>query len=117
MITLKIDYVEFQTRDLSESKRFGANGFGWSFTDYGPHYASFDGAGIDGGFDGGFTEDEAGKTPAVLIVLKADDLDAAERQILAAGGEIIKPAYGFPGGRRFHFREPGGTEMAVWSES
>jgi len=28
----------------------------------------------------------------------------------------LKPIYSFPGGRRFHFADPAGTEMAVWSE-
>jgi predicted enzyme related to lactoylglutathione lyase len=37
--------------------------------------------------------------------------------VTAAGGEIVKPIFAFPGGRRFHFREPGGNELAVWSET
>jgi hypothetical protein len=117
MAHLKIDYIEFQTPALADTKSFFAGAFGWTHTDYGPHYASFEGAGIDGGFDGSSEADEtAGPKPA-LIVLKADDLAAAERAVIAAGGEIVKPAFGFPGGRRFHFREPGGNELAVWSET
>jgi uncharacterized protein len=117
MPPLKIDYIEIQSPALPDSKAFFAKAFGWSFTDYGPHYASFTGAGIDGGFDGGFEHDETARPRSVLIVLKADDLAAAERAVLAAGGEIVKPTYAFPGGRRFHFREPGGNELAVWSET
>jgi uncharacterized protein len=116
MATYKIDYIEFRTPALVDSKGFFAKAFGWSHTDYGPHYASFEGAGIDGGFDGGFEHDETAKPMPVLVVLKADDLEAAEQAVRAAGGEIVKPAYAFPGGRRFHFREPGGNELAVWSE-
>lgn len=32
------------------------------------------------------------------------------------GGTIVTPAYAFPGGRRFHFADPDGYELAVWSE-
>jgi predicted enzyme related to lactoylglutathione lyase len=39
-----------------------------------------------------------------------------EAKVRAAGGEILRPPYDFPGGRRFHFRDPSGNELAVWSE-
>ena len=108
---LKIDYVELPGKDLSESKHFFAKALGWSFTDYGPEYFSFDNAGLDGGMDG--TKDAL---PQPLVVLKADELEMAQAQIEAVGGEIVRPIFLFPGGRRFHFREPSGNEMAVWAE-
>ncbi len=113
MTPLKIDYVELQTLSLGASRSFFADAFGWRHVDYGAHYAGFQGAGIDGGL----AEAQSGIPKAPLIVLKAVDLAAAELEVIAAGGEIVKPAYAFPGGRRFHFREPGGNEMAVWSEN
>ena len=109
---LKIDYVEFASGDIAASKTFFAEAFGWSFADYGPTYQAFADAGIDGGIDG--TGERPGGAP--LVILKADDLEAAEKSVVSAGGTIVRPAYAFPGGRRFHFREPGGNEMAVWSE-
>jgi len=108
---LKIDYVELPGGDLAASKHFFAKALGWTFTDYGPQYFSFDNAGLDGGMDG--TPDAL---PEALVVLKADDLEAAQAQIESAGGEIVKPIFSFPGGRRFHFKEPSGNEMAVWSD-
>lgn len=114
---LKIDYLEFQTAAISESKSFFESAFGWTHTDYGPHYASFDNAGVDGGFDGSFEHDETGRPKPALVILKTDDLEAAEKAVVAAGGEVTRAAYSFPGGRRFHFREPGGNELAVWSET
>ena len=114
-MALKIDYIEFQTTDLGRSKDFFASAFGWSHTDYGPTYSSF-GLG-EAGVDGGFEQSGDDGPGPVLVVLKADDLGAAEREVVAAGGEIVKPAFDFPGGRRFHFREPGGNLLAVWSES
>lgn len=110
MANLKIDYVEFQTVALAGSKDFFAKACGWTYVDYGPNYSAFEKAGIDGGLEG--CEPDAQQPP--LVVLKADDLEAALAQVEAAGGKILKPIFSFPGGRRFHFREPGGNEMAVW---
>lgn len=106
---MKIDYVEFGTSNMGRSKAFFRDAFGWGFADYGPDYQAFEDAGIDGGLD-------ATKTSAPLVILKAEDLGRAEEQVVAAGGQITREPFAFPGGRRFHFREPGGNELAVWSE-
>jgi uncharacterized protein len=107
---LAIDYVEFVSPDLAASRAFFEVAFGWSFTDYGPSYVAFDKAGIDGGFA------RAEDAVAPLVILFAEDLDAAEASVREAGGEVVAPQFDFPGGRRFHFREPGGNVMAVWSK-
>jgi predicted enzyme related to lactoylglutathione lyase len=112
MTHLKINYVEFATKDIGATKGFLAKAFGWTFVDYGPEYQAFDNAGIDGGV---YQYPDAALKPP-LVVLKADDLEAAEAAVKAAGGEIVQAIFPFPGGRRFHFREPGGNELAVWSE-
>jgi predicted enzyme related to lactoylglutathione lyase len=107
---LRIDYLELGTRDLPATKRFYADVFGWKFTDYGPDYTSF----ADGRLTGGFRSDrEPGKAP--LIVIYAVDLDAAMKKVEAAGARAFD-LHEFPGGRRFHFVDPGGNELAVWSE-
>ncbi|ODT85329.1 VOC family protein [Phenylobacterium sp. SCN 70-31] len=108
----QIDYVELPGGDLSASKAFYAQAFGWGFTDYGPTYAAFD-QGLDGGFDA--DGDAAAGKP--LVILYAHDLEAMEAKVRAAGGEIVRPIFSFPGGRRFHFRDPAGNELAVWSEA
>ena len=105
----KIDYVEMPGGALPALKEFYSWAFGWSFTDYGPTYAAYS-EGLDGGFDGD-------SFAAPLIVLYATDLDAMETKVRAAGGVIVKAAYAFPGGRRFHFRDPSGNILAVWSET
>lgn len=112
-MNLKIDYVEFQTAQMAASKEFFAKAFGWSYVDYGPDYADIQGAGIGGGFENHADGDVA----APLVILKADDLEAALAHVEATGGKIIKPIFSFPGGRRFQFAEPGGNELAVWSET
>lgn len=107
---MKIDYVEFGSADIGKSKAFFADAFGWEYADYGPQYQAFTNAGIDGGID-------ASVEGPPLVVLKADDLEAAMQTVQDAGGEIVKAIFSFPGGRRFHFKEPGGNELAVWSET
>ena len=107
---LAIDYVEFAGPDIAASRAFFETAFGWAFTDYGPSYVAFDKAGIAGGFAA------AEERAAPLVILYADDLDAAEASVREAGGEVVVAQFDFPGGRRFHFREPGGSVLAVWSK-
>ncbi|HEY5071590.1 MAG TPA: VOC family protein [Caulobacteraceae bacterium] len=109
----KIDYVEFPAGDLTATKRFYEGAFGWSFTDYGPSYAAFEGQGTDGGF----SSDASEATAKPLVVLYASNLEAMEAKVLAAGGRVIRPTFEFPGGRRFHFQDPSGNELAVWSQT
>lgn len=112
MTHLKIDYVEFASTDVATSKAFFDRAFGWTFQDYGPDYAAMTNAGLDGGLQR--DPEHAGALP--LVILKADDLEAAETAVTKADGIITRAIFAFPGGRRFHFREPGGNELAVWSE-
>lgn len=107
----KLDYLELPGGDLPAAKAFYAAAFGWTFQDYGPEYAAFD-EGIDGGFD---AQSDAITQP--LPVLFATDLEAMLARVEAAGGVVIKPIFAFPGGRRFHFRDPAGNELAAWSET
>lgn len=106
---MKIDYLEFSSPDLPATKAFFREAFGWRFNDYGPDYQEMADAGLSGGI-------AAGPLAPPLVILKADDLEAALARVTEAGAMITRPIFGFPGGRRFQFREPGGTEMAVWSE-
>jgi predicted enzyme related to lactoylglutathione lyase len=109
----KIDYIELPGTDLPATKGFYAQAFGWTFIDYGPQYAAFD----NGGVDGGFNADPVDRAKAPLAVLFATDLEAMQAKVLAAGGQITRPIFSFPGGRRFHFSDPSGNELAVFSVS
>lgn len=111
----KIDYVEYPSRDMQATKRFFEQAFGWTFEDYGPDYAAFSNQGLDGGF---FRSELAARTEtgSALVVFYSDDLEGTLGKVTAAGGSVVKPIFAFPGGRRFHFTEPGGNEFAVWSE-
>lgn len=107
----KLDYLELPGGSLPQTKAFYGEAFGWTFVDYGPTYAAF-----EQGLDGGFDADAGEATPQPLPVLYAQDLEAMQARVEAAGGVVVLSIYAFPGGRRFHFRDPAGTELAVWSE-
>ena len=108
----KIDYIEFPSSNRAMTSAFFQAAFGWGITSYGPIYDGIEGAGVDGGID-----QSDNRVAATMAVVRTDDLDGAERRVLAAGGTITRPQFDFPGGRRFHFREPGGNEMAVYVSS
>jgi uncharacterized protein len=108
----RIDYLEFPATDISATKQFYGAVFGWQFKDWGPDYISFQ----DGRIAGGFAKVAAQPGNGVLVVLYAADLEAAQARVLQAGGAIVTPAFPFPGGRRFHFTDPNGNVLAVWSE-
>ena len=114
-INNKINYVEFPAKDIEATKTFFTSVFGWDFTDYGPEYTSFKDQGTNGGF---YTSDGTSSTGTggALIVLYSDTLEAVQERVEQAGGSILKPIFPFPGGRRFHFTEPSGNELAVWSD-
>ncbi len=111
----KIDYVELPAADLAQMKRFYRQVFGWEFTDYGEDYTAFCQAGLAGGF---FHAEQASSTAsgAALLVIFSTDLAQTQRQIVEAGGQICRDIFSFPGGRRFHFLDPNGNELAVWAE-
>jgi len=116
---LRIDYVEFSVGDIARSRDFYGKAFGWSFKDYGPSYCEFNDGRLTGGFALGGDGNPGGpiKTGGgPLIILYADDLAETQRRLEEAGAMIVKPIFSFPGGRRFHFTDPDGYELAVWSD-
>jgi uncharacterized protein len=108
----RIDYIEMNVGDLARSRAFYGGAFGWTFTDYGPTYCAFS----DGRLEGGFTTNGPVKPGGPLVILYADDLAQMQSRVEAAGGRIVKSIFAFPGGRRFHFEDPDGYELAVWSD-
>ena len=112
----KINYLELAAADIPKTKVFFEAAFGWSFVDYGPDYTAFEkSAGLDGGFykaDVSSVQEKGG----ALIVLYSENLETTQQKVINSGGVIVKDIFSFPGGRRFHFMEPSGNELAVWSD-
>jgi predicted enzyme related to lactoylglutathione lyase len=108
-----IDYIEIAVTDIDAAKAFYSAAFGWSLVDYGPEYAGIQG---DGKELGGLRHDTEVRTGGPLVILYSEDLEGSLEAVAAAGGSIVKPIEPFPGGRRFHFADPAGNELAVWSD-
>ena len=112
---LKIDYLELPARDLDQTQTFYQNTFGWKFTDYGPEYRAFNDSNLNGGFYKS-TLCSSTHNGAALLVLYTFQLENILQRVKDNGGEIAKDIFSFPGGRRFHFTDPNGNELAVWSD-
>lgn len=106
----RLDYVELPGIDAAQSRKFYEQAFGWSMTEFAPTYV----ATTTGDTDIGIDADPTDRPAAPLPVVQVKDLESALAAVRAAGGVIVKPIYDFPGGRRFHFRDPGGNELAAW---
>lgn len=113
MKTPRFDYVELPAAELEKAVRFYEAAFGWTLARFGPTYAGT----TTGDTDVGLQADSAEAPKAPLPVIQVDDIAAAASAVEAAGGDIIRPVFDFPGGRRFHFRDPSGNELAVWQKS
>ncbi|WBO21484.1 VOC family protein [Sphingomonas abietis] len=107
--TARINYVELPVADTAVAKSFYELAFGWLMTAFGPSYAST----MTGDVDLGLQGDAAEATRAPLPVIDVTDLDSWPDKVEAAGGTVVRPIFAFPGGRRFHFRDPSGNELAV----
>ncbi len=108
----RVDYIEFPATDLEPIKAFYTSLFNWKFTDFGPTYMSFK----DGRLTGGFTTAAQRGVGGTLVVIYAVDLEAVQAAVSLSGGKVVKEIFEFPGGRRFHFTDPSGNELAVWSD-
>ncbi|WP_448501513.1 VOC family protein [Sphingomonas sp.] len=106
----RMNYVELPSGNVSQQKAFYSSAFGWSFTDFGSDYAATTTGDVDLGLNG----DAEQASSAPLPVIEVDDLDAALAVVQGAGGIVVVPIFGYPGGRRFHFRDPAGNELAVY---
>ena len=106
----RLDYLELPATSIDDSARFYEAAFGWTLDRFGPSYA----ATTTGDTDVGLQGDPADAPKAPLPVIQVDDIAAAASAVEAAGGDIVRPVYSFPGGRRFHFRDPAGNELAAW---
>jgi predicted enzyme related to lactoylglutathione lyase len=109
----KLNYIELPVSDVPASTAFFEQAFGWVLKPFGPSYA----ATVTGLTDIGLQGDPSAQTGAPLPVIEVDDLEAALTAVEKAGGEITCPIFTFPGGARFHVREPSGIELAVWTST
>ena len=111
----KINYIEIPSKNLTTTKEFFGQVFGWQFIDYGPEYVAITDSGIDGGFF--YSQQVVSQDKgSVLVVIYSDNLTATQAKIESHNGKIVQTIFAFPGGRRFHFTDPNGNEYVVWSD-
>ncbi|WP_026482322.1 VOC family protein [Agromyces subbeticus] len=116
-IPLSIDYIEISVTDMANAQAFYGAAFGWQFTSYGDAYAGIrTAAEVEGEEAGGLALADEVTPGGPLVLLYSDDLDGTVVAVTDAGGEVVSGPYEFPGGRRFHFTDPSGNELGVWSE-
>jgi len=109
----QIDLIEFPVKSVEQLKRtkeFFTSVFEWKYTDWSGDYSDT----AESGTNSGVNADGSATMP--LTVIYSADLDKTKKLVVENGGNIIVDTYAFPGGRRFHFTEPNGNELAVWSE-
>ncbi|MBN8810835.1 MULTISPECIES: VOC family protein [unclassified Sphingomonas] len=106
----RISYLELPAKDVAGTRDFYARAFDWQFTDFAPHYAATTTGDTDLGINGSGDQ----PIPLLLPIVEVKDLEAAFESVTGAGGEITVPIFAFPGGRRFHFRDPAGSELGVF---
>ena len=110
MTFARLNYVELPVSDMAASKAFFEKVAGWSLQEFAPTYA----ATVTGDTDLGLQADSAEASAVPLPVIEVEDLEAIFDTAKAAGGTIVREIFSFPGGRRFHVREPSGNEIAFW---
>jgi predicted enzyme related to lactoylglutathione lyase len=108
-MTNRISFVELPAAATAPAKAFYAAAFGFAMSDFGPTYACT----VSGDVDLGLQADPREATGAPLPVIQVESLEATQALVRGAGGVITKAAFAFPGGRRFHFRDPAGNELAA----
>ena len=105
----QLSYLELPATNVASLKKFYGTLFGWTFEDYGNDYATVHGSGLEAGFNG--DPESRSKTP--LPMIQTTEIGVMEARVREAGGTITMPMFAYPGGRRFHFVDPHGNEMAV----
>ena len=105
----RINFVELPAHNIGRAKAFYSSVFGWEMTDFGPSYSCTMTGNVDLGIQGDTDEASGAPLPVVLV----EDLAVAQEAVERAGGAVSKPIFSFPGGRRFHFVDPNGLELAI----
>jgi predicted enzyme related to lactoylglutathione lyase len=114
-IANQFDFIEFPAKDIDQLRkvrRFFSSVFDWSYKDWGDDYADTASSGINSGINA----DPEHRPSYPLAVIYTTDLESVREKVIAAGGIITKDIFSFPGGRRFHFKDPADNELAVWSD-
>ena len=112
----RIDYVELGAKnagDYAKTKAFFETAFGWTYQDYGPDYCDTQSSGVGSGINGDSDHRTLQPLPGDL---RRGSRSGAGRGRSRPAASCTRAIFSFPGGRRFHFADPSGNELGVWSE-
>ena len=113
-----VAWVDLQTPDLDQARRFYGELFGWSFVG-GEEAATqfYTIAQLGGRNAAGMAKlgSEARYPPMWSVYFATDDVDATERAVGEAGGAILVPAMDITDqGRMAYFADPSGALFGAW---
>ena len=108
----QLNYIELPVASTARSIAFYKAAFGWKFNEYGGEYAAHEDAPCELALNG----TEAGRSDKILPIIEVQDLEAARASVIESEGQISADIYAYPGGRRFHFTDPDGLELAVYQK-
>jgi uncharacterized protein len=109
------DFIELPVKDintLNQTKEFYNKVFGWSYADWGDDYSDTQNSGLGSGLNA----DPSHRPNYPLAVIYTEDLEGLREKVCESNGVIIREIFSFPGGRRFHFADTAGNELAVWTD-
>ncbi len=120
--TGKVIWVDLVTPDLAAAKRFYGGLFGWTFNDIHAGKSDYAVALLDGEPVGGLLQRAVSsgehRQPAWLTFISVPDVAAAQRVIVAHGGQVLAAPHSYPDrGRQAVFADPQGAVFAVLQSS
>ena len=112
----KICYVELPAVDAARSAAFYERVFGWKSRRRGDGSTAFDDT--TGQVSGAFVAGRAAwaGTPGLLVYVMVDDIEAAVKAVVAAGGEIVQAVGMDAPELTARFRDPGGNVVGLYQE-
>ena len=112
----KICYVELPAVDVARSAAFYERVFGWRMRRRGDGATAFDDT--TGQVSGAFVTGRGAwaGTPGLLVYVMVDDIEAAVRLVVEAGGEIVQPIGADAPELTARFRDPGGNVVGLYQE-
>lgn len=119
MTPTNLNYIELPATDLVATKAFYERNFGWTFTDYGPGYATAQVSGVEVALNAeatvGVCQSDGDQNPTgPLVLLQTDDLHSAHAALAREDGAIVTSPFDYPGGNRLHFRDPSGNVLGLY---
>ncbi len=111
----KICYIEMPATDIARSAEFYKRVFGWQIRRRGDGSTAFDDTTGEVS-DTWLLGRPPAAAPGFLIYVMVDSVEAAVRDVVANGGEIVQPIGADAPEITARFRDPGGNVIGLYQE-